>query len=210
MQTARPAGEVSARSPFRLRVGVGTARGGIPFQRKGGKDVQDPVGQAHEQWVSQGWGQAADGMSAVLDLVRVHRLLTQRVDRALRPFELTFASYEVLMLLSFTRRGAMSIGHMGRLLQVHSTSISSTVDRLENDKLVQRVKSEVDRRMVLAKLTPRGRQAASTSTQALNSQVFAALGISTTQERQLWAVLRAFRANAGDFDVLSARERRTG
>ena len=90
------------------------------------------------------------------------------------------------------------------------TSISSTVDRLENDKLVQPVKSERDRRMVMAKLTPEGRQVASASTQALNSQVFAALGVSTSQARRLWAVLRAFRANAGDFDVMLNRERRTG
>ena len=74
--------------------------------------MHDPVSQAHAQWVSQGWSQPADGMSAVLDLVRVHRMLTQRVDRVLRPFDLTFASYEVLILLSFTHRGTVSIGHM--------------------------------------------------------------------------------------------------
>jgi DNA-binding MarR family transcriptional regulator len=149
-------------------------------------------------------------MATVLELIRVHRILLDRIDRALRPLDLTFARYEILMLLSFTRRGGLSIGSLGRLLQVHTTSVTSAVDRLESDGLVGRIRSDRDRREVMVRITQQGRSIASTATETLNANVFTALGLSPSQGTQLWSLLRAFRANAGDFDVVADRARRTG
>lgn len=165
---------------------------------------------AHREWIRHGWVEAADGMAAVLELVRVKRILFDRIDQTLKPFELSFARYEILMLLSFTRRGALSIGTLGRLLQIHPTSVTSTVDRLERQDLVQRVRSERDRRVVTVRITPKGRHVAAGSTEALNTEVFVCLGLTDGQSMKLWTLLRSFRANAGDFSVLPDRERRSG
>lgn len=172
--------------------------------------MPDRVSEVHDQWVRQGWGDAADGMATVLELIRVHRILADRIDRSLRPVALTFARYEILMMLSFTRRGGLSVGSLGRLLQVHTTSVTSSVDRLEKDGLVERLRADPDRRLVMVRITPQGRKVASAATVALNRDVFTELGLSTSQGARLWTLLRAFRANAGDFDVVADRASKTG
>ena len=85
----------------------------------------------------------------------------ERIDAVLRPLELTFARYEVLRLLSFSSAGAMPMTRLGSLLQVHPTSVTSAVDRLERQGFVERQRQDDDRRVVLASITdgrPGGRR----------------------------------------------------
>jgi DNA-binding MarR family transcriptional regulator len=159
----------------------------------------DPIEEARRQWVAHGWAEAAEGMAAVTSIVRAQQILLQRIDTVLRPLDLTFARYEILMLLSFTRKGALPMTRMGALLQVHPTSVTSAVDRLETQGFVKRQPHPTDRRAVLAAITQAGRARALAATTALNAQVFEQLGITTNQTDSLRTVLRALRANAGDF-----------
>jgi DNA-binding MarR family transcriptional regulator len=159
----------------------------------------DPIEEAHRQWTDHGWATAADGMAAVTSLVRAQQILMQRIDSVLRPLNLTFARYEILMLLSFTKAGALPMTKMGSLLQVHPTSVTSAVDRLEVQEFVRRVPHATDRRAILASITDAGRHMAMTATTALNGQVFENVGITGNQVEQLRGVLRSLRANAGDF-----------
>ena len=66
---------------------------------------------------------------------------------------LTFARYEVLMLLSFSRQGALPLGKIGERLQVNAASVTNAVDRLEADGLVTRRSNPDDGRGRLARLT---------------------------------------------------------
>ena len=116
---------------------------------------RDPIREAHAQWVRHGWADAADGMAMVTSIVRVQQLLMERIDAVLRPLDLTFARYEVLMLLSFSSAGAMPMTRLGSLLQVHPTSVTSAVDRLEQQGYVERSRDTADRRVVLASITER-------------------------------------------------------
>ena len=159
----------------------------------------DPIEEARRQWVAHGWDGAADGMAAATAIVRAHQILLQRIDAVLRPLDLSFARYEVLTLLSFTKRGSLPMTKMGALLQVHPTSVTSAVDRLENQGLVERIPHPTDRRAVLASITPEGRTRVQEATTPLNREVFEQLGISDNQVTQLSNVLRTFRSNAGDF-----------
>ena len=131
--------------------------------------------------------------------MRAQQIVLQRIDTVLRPLDLTFARYEILMLLSFTKRGALPMTRMGALLQVHPTSVTSAVDRLESQGFVERQPHPTDRRAVLAAITDDGKARAMAATAALNGQVFEQLGITENQTDQLRNVLRALRANAGDF-----------
>ena len=78
-------------------------------------------------------------MAAVTNVMRVQQILQASVDEALRPHGLTFARYEALVLLSFSRRGSLPMRLMGERLQLHPTSITNIVDRLESDGLVRRL-----------------------------------------------------------------------
>src|SRR5579862_9022906 len=159
----------------------------------------DPIEEARNQWVAHGWEDAADGMAAVTSVMRAQQIFLARVDEILRPFKLTFARYEALVLLMFSRSGALPLSKVGERLQVHPASVTNTIDRLEADGLIERVPHPTDRRAVLATLTPAGRELAAAATEALNAKAFMATGLSDRDQRQLVGLLTTLRRSAGDF-----------
>ena len=159
----------------------------------------DPIEEARRQWVRHGWRAAAPGMSAVTSVVRVDQLLIARAEAALRPFELSFARYEVLMLLSFSRTGALPLGKIGARLQVHPASVTNAIDRLESQGFVRRRLNPADGRGKLAQISPRGRKVAMRATSTLNDSVFSTLGLSRTECAELFELLRKVRLAAHDF-----------
>ncbi|MFC7575271.1 MarR family winged helix-turn-helix transcriptional regulator [Klenkia terrae] len=145
-----------------------------------------------------GWGDAADGMLAVTSIMRAQAIVLARVDAVLRPLGLTFARYELLQLLSFTREGSLPMTRAGALLQVHPASVTNAVQRLEVAELVTRRPSPSDGRVVVVSITDEGRRVAAKATDSLNSEVFTRPGLPADRVRDLVDVLRELRADAGD------------
>lgn len=158
---------------------------------------EDPLEEAHRQWVAHGWGDAADGMAVVTSVMRVQQLLLARCEAALAPWELTFARYELLALVSFTRHGELPLGKAGTRLQVHPASVTNAAARLEGQGLLERVPHPSDRRSVLARVTPPGRRVVAEATPVLN-EVFVDLGLDPGQARRLRRQLDRVRASCGD------------
>jgi DNA-binding MarR family transcriptional regulator len=138
-------------------------------------------------------------MAAVTSVMRVQQIMLRDVEAVLRPLGLTFARYEVLMLLSFSRAGSLPVGKMGERLQVHPASVTNAVDRLERDGYVVRRRNPVDGRGVLASVTDDGRALAERATEALNADVFSQVPLSDADLRVLYRVLRRLRRASGDF-----------
>jgi DNA-binding MarR family transcriptional regulator len=159
----------------------------------------DPIAEARRQWEEHGWADAAPGMAAVTSVMRAQQILLGRVEEVLRPHGLTFARYELLMLLSFSRAGAMPLSRIGARLQVHPTSVTNAVDRCEAQGLVRRVPHPSDRRTTLAELTPAGRELATKATESLNREVFTGLGLSPDDVDAVVGVFARFRSRHGDF-----------
>lgn len=159
----------------------------------------DPIAEAQRQWSEHGWAEAADGMAVVTSITRVDQIFQSRIDTVLRPLHLTFARYELLVLLDFSRRGALPLGKIGDRLQVHPASITNAVNRLEADGLVTREPHPEDGRTTLATLTGAGRRLARKATAELNREVFADLGLTERQMSDLFSLLRRIRLGAGDF-----------
>ena len=159
----------------------------------------DPVAEARRHWTSR-WGEEpARPMAAVTSIMRAQQVLMARLNDLLRPHGLTFPRYEALMLLSFTRTGALPLGKIGERLQVHRTSVTNIVDKLEADGLVRRVPHEADRRATLAEITGAGREAAARATAALNDAAFGIDALGDDDQERITALLRALRIDAGDF-----------
>jgi DNA-binding MarR family transcriptional regulator len=158
----------------------------------------DPIGEARRQWAAHGWDDVADGMAALTAIMRAQQLLLARCDQVLAEYELTFARYELLTLLSFTRHGELPLGKAGTRLQVHPASITNAVGRLVDQGLVERVPHPTDGRGALARITPAGREVVDGATTRLNDEVFGALGLTAVQARQLTARLAKVRAASGD------------
>jgi DNA-binding MarR family transcriptional regulator len=159
----------------------------------------DPVQEAETHWISHGWASAAPGMAAVTSVMRAQQILLARVDAVLRPLGLTFARYETLMLLLFSRTGTLPMGVVGKRLQVHPTSVTNSVDRLERDNMVARLAHPTDRRAILVTLTALGHERAESATTILNEVVFEQVGLDMQQTTKLTETLAIMRANSGDF-----------
>jgi len=157
----------------------------------------DPIAEAHRQW-SVRWPGHADQMAAITSVMRVQQLLLSRVEDTLKPYGLTFASYEALQLLAFTRAGSLPMGKMGMRLMVHPASVTNAIRRLESRGLVQRQLSPADRRVVLATITDAGRDVAAEATLALNEACFGLDGLTSEQVAVTTAMLRAIRVAVGD------------
>jgi DNA-binding MarR family transcriptional regulator len=159
----------------------------------------DPIAEARRHWESRWGGEPARPMAAVTSVMRAQQVLMARLNALLRPHGLTFPRYEALMLLSFTRAGALPLGKIGERLQVHRTSVTNIIDKLEADGLVRRVPHAEDRRATLAEITPAGREAARAATDVLNRERFGIGALADGDLDDLSAILTGLRVDAGDF-----------
>ncbi len=163
----------------------------------GKKLAFDPIDEAARQWGLR-WD-AVEQMHAVTSLMRVQQLVLAQLDEILRPHGLSFARYEALVLLTFSRAGSLPLGKMGERLQVHPTSITSIIDRLENAGHVVRRRHPEDGRAVLAEITGSGRAVVEAATADLVEARFAIADMRPEELRQLSALLKPVRQHAGDF-----------
>ena len=157
----------------------------------------DPIDEAARQWELH-W-EGVPQMHAVTSLMRVHQLVLNQLDALLKPHGLTFARYEALVLLTFSSRGSLPMGKMGERLQVHPTSITSIIARLEAAALVVRRPHPSDGRAVLAEITPAGRALVEQATADLIGADFGLGALSEDDLRGLSELLRPMRQAAGDF-----------
>jgi len=161
----------------------------------------DPIQEAGRQW-REHWPDApVAAMEAVTSVMRAQQILLARLNELLEPFGLTFARYEALMLLRFSRSGSLPMGKMGSRLQVHPTSVTNIIDGLEARGMVVRTPHPSDRRTTLATLTPDGRTVASQATEALHAIRFGTEPLDDDQALTLTGILRSLREGAEDFLV---------
>ena len=157
----------------------------------------DPIGEARRHWDDRWPGGAP--MAAATSIMRAQQIVLARVDDALKPFELTFARYEALVLLTFSQRGSLPLGKMGERLMIHPTSVTNIVDRLEAQGLVRRVDHPTDRRTTLCEITDDGRRLVDAATGAVTAVDLGIAGLTDREVDQLTALLGKLRRAAGDF-----------
>lgn len=158
--------------------------------------VLDPIAEARRQW-EQRWPGAA-AMAAATSIMRAQQIVQASVDEALRPFDLTFARYEALVLLAFSRRGSLPMGKMGERLMIHPTSVTNIVDRLERQGFVCRQPHERDRRTTLVEITAAGRAVVDRATEAVVASAFGLESLTDDQLEEMTALVRAVRVGQGE------------
>jgi DNA-binding MarR family transcriptional regulator len=164
----------------------------------------DPIDRAAETWrVHFG---ASSAMAAVTSIMRAHQILLSQLDSLLRPYDLTFARYEALVLLTFSRAGSLPLWKIGERLMVHPTSVTNTIDRLEKSGFVCRMPNPEDGRGVLAEITDAGRDVVRRATADLMEAGFGLTMYEEDELRHLFDQLRTLRVAAGDFATASMRQ----
>jgi DNA-binding MarR family transcriptional regulator len=157
----------------------------------------DPIERAAERW-EETWG-SASAMRVATSIMRAQQILLGRYDELLKPHGLTFARYEVLVLLRFSRYGALPLGRIGERLMVHPTSVTNSIDRLEKARFVERRPNPRDGRGTLAAITRTGLAVVEVATKDLMDADF---GLGSLRERDranVVSALRTLRLVTGDF-----------
>jgi DNA-binding MarR family transcriptional regulator len=160
---------------------------GLPF---------DPIERAGQTWQER-FGPAS-AMRAATSVFRVQQILLARFDEVLKPHGLTFARYEVLVLLTFSRTGELPLKVVGSRLMVHPTSVTNAIDRLVAAGYVDRRPNPNDGRGVLAAITHDGRRVVERATAELTALDFGLGDLSETDRAELFDVLKRVRLGAGD------------
>jgi DNA-binding MarR family transcriptional regulator len=164
----------------------------------------DPIDRAGQLWAEH-WPHEEQGvyasMRAVTSIMRAHQILIAELDAMLRPYGITFSRYEALVLLVHSHDGALPLSKIGERLQVHATSVTNVVDRLEAAGLVRREPNPRDGRGILAVITDEGREIADKATAAFNAARFGMSALSLDDLQALFAILRRLRVEAGDFSA---------
>ncbi|MCX5601412.1 MarR family transcriptional regulator [Streptomyces phaeochromogenes] len=158
----------------------------------------DPIARADEHW-KQRWG-SVPSMGAITSIMRAHQILLAEVDAVVKPYELTFARYEALVLLTFSKAGELPMSKIGERLMVHPTSVTNTVDRLARSGLVDKRPNPNDGRGTLASITDKGREVCDAATRDLMAMEFGLGAYDAEECREIFAMLRPLRVAAHDFD----------
>jgi len=158
----------------------------------------DPIKRAAATWQER-FG-PAQAMAAATSIMRVQQLLLAEFDAIVRRHDLTFARYEALVLLSFSRTGALPMAKVGERLMVHPTSATNIVDRLERSGYVVREPNPRDGRGTLARITGSGRDVVEHATKDLTAADFGLSSLDPAGQEALFELMRHVRVAAGDFD----------
>jgi DNA-binding MarR family transcriptional regulator len=162
----------------------------------------DPIERAGSLW-ERNWPAESDevyhAMRAVTSIMRAHQILLAGLDAMLRPYGITFSRYEALVLLMYSRAGSLPLSKIGERLQVHATSVTNVIDRLEAAGLVRREPNPQDGRGTLAVLTDDGRAVARKATADLNAARFGLAALTGDELSHVFGLLRRLRHEAGDY-----------
>ncbi|WP_200303882.1 MarR family winged helix-turn-helix transcriptional regulator [Streptomyces adelaidensis] len=158
----------------------------------------DPISRADEHW-KQRWG-SVPSMAAITSIMRAQQILLAEVDAVVKPYGLTFARYEALVLLTFSQKGELPMSKIGERLMVHPTSVTNTVDRLVRSGLVDKRPNPNDGRGTLASITDKGREVCDAATRDLMAMDFGLGAYDAEECAEIFAMLRPLRVAAGDFD----------
>jgi DNA-binding MarR family transcriptional regulator len=101
---------------------------------------------------------AGDEYAAAVRLMQAARIVERVIGQILEGEGLTMSQWTTLTMLNFADDGALALGRIAGLLGVHTTTITTAVDRLEVDRSVVRNSPPDDRRSVVVVLTATGRR----------------------------------------------------
>jgi DNA-binding MarR family transcriptional regulator len=104
---------------------------------------------------------------------QVFSSLLRGVDQRMQPLDLTALQWEPLLLLHLGR--ADTVAALARESQVNCSAMTRMLDRLEGKQLLERRRSETDRRVVHLGLTKKGQQVCEAIEPLVNAELNAHL-----------------------------------
>ncbi|WP_235923011.1 MarR family winged helix-turn-helix transcriptional regulator [Corynebacterium lizhenjunii] len=157
----------------------------------------DPLAEAHRQWTNHFSADGADGLATVTSAAHIARLLRQGAEDALAPYNISYAHFELLTLVMWSRSGGLPMNKISSRLQLPPASLTHTVGKLEKAGLVARVPDPKDKRSLLVCITDQGIALAAAAGPALNA-FYESLSLTASEQTQLQQVAKKLRQQAGE------------
>jgi len=124
-----------------------------------------------------------------LVLMRCHRALSHVAELSIRDSDLGLTDFAVLEAL--LHKGPLTIGEIQSRVPLALGSMTATVDRLEERKLIRRTPSPDDRRARVLKLTPRGKAAVEDAFRRHAADLESAMAVlNPSEKRELRSLLK--------------------
>ncbi|MBX3015862.1 MAG: MarR family transcriptional regulator [Caldilineaceae bacterium] len=101
--------------------------------------------------------QACDPYALIEVLMHSSKAIELRLDAALAPVGISATKWKALRHLT-EAGGQLTLGQLAERLSCVKSNATQLVDRLATEQLVRRVPDPLDRRIILAELTPAGQQ----------------------------------------------------
>lgn len=137
-----------------------------------------------------------ESVELLINLLYTCDVIQTHLARKIEAHKLTPASFNTLMILSRCEEEGCAMHELGELLLVSRANITGLIDCLERRKLVERVSSENDRRVRLARITKAGQKLLETILPAHYSRVQKMLkGINDKDKALLSNLLMKLRHN---------------
>lgn len=135
------------------------------------------------------------GHEALLNIVLTGSLLNKEGTKFFRPFGITEAQFNVLMILQHqSDQGRINQTSLGNMMLVNRSNVTGLVDRMEKAGLVRRVADPQDRRVNLVELTDEGAKVLETAGRAYFTRIGQLMqGMTAKEDRLLSKMLERIR-----------------
>jgi DNA-binding MarR family transcriptional regulator len=104
---------------------------------------------------TKAWREGSPEEAAYLDLLRTADVLTRGAIGVLKAEELSTTQYNVLRILRGSPQG-LTCGEIASRMITRDPDVTRLLDRLEKRGLISRSRESRDRRLVLARISPKG------------------------------------------------------
>jgi DNA-binding MarR family transcriptional regulator len=99
-----------------------------------------------------------DALNAYLAIQRAHNIVNRKVSKKLTKWRLSVPKYGVILQLY--DHETLALSELSKLIFCGNSNLTTLIDRMERDGLVQRVNNENDRRVKEIRLTEKGKELA--------------------------------------------------
>lgn len=159
--------------------------------------IKDVIDELQNDWSVQRPDLNPESMGVVLRIQTLAKVFGNQLSERLQEFDLQWWQYDVLSTLR--RQGRpfiMAATELAADTMLTSGAMTNRIDRLEEDKLVRRIKDDNDGRRVLVQLTKRGLKLTEEATKArFESATDALESLSAQQRNALSNLLRLVLTN---------------
>lgn len=95
-----------------------------------------------------------DGIQIALLIRDINNKITNDINREFVNTGFTLSQLNVIKELA--QENQLMVSELGQRMGLTNSTVSGILDRLEKQKMIERVRSQIDRRVVYVKLTPEG------------------------------------------------------